>query len=507
MKPIRTRARTTKWNLFFHYFTVVYAIISGIVLVPLYLHFIPINIYGAWLATGNIVAWVSMVDPGLSTVLMQRVSMAYGRRNDELSGLFTNGMFFSLIFAVLICLVGYLASTFILMLVNIDPTSESVVLVDAFLMAVFGMSLMIISYGITAFSQGLQSSLGIGIIFSVSTILSLGVSVFMLFLGYGLLAIPAALIFRGAALIIGNSIYLLWRVRQENINMRLTLDGFSRLKSELSYSFTGRTANLLATNMDSFVVARYIGVEAAAILSLTKKAPDLSRIFLERPAIAFMPAIASLYGEGKIDRVGEILQRLLIMIIWLTGLACSAFICLNEPFVTLWVGPELYSGSKVNIAIVVGLALTVFSRVFSSYCYALGNIKGNSMATFSQSMLAIPLMFFGAREFGMIGVAVAPSIAIILISSWYYPRVFMKLIKLDGRHALKLVREFLIAIMIFTIVIFLEDWMTIVDWFDFLFWAVLMVVVYAALLSLLSSSFRVELKIFVIKIQPVWSRK
>ena len=83
----------------------------------------------------------------------------------------------------------------------------------------------------------------------------------------------------------------------------------------------------------------------------------------------------------------------------------------------------------------------------------------------------------------------------------------MKLTKLDGRHALKLVREFLIAIMIFTIVIFLEDWMTIVDWFDFLFWAVLIVVVYAALLSLLSSSFRVELKIFVIKIQPVWSRK
>ena len=66
---MRTRTKTTQWNLFFQYTSIVLTVIWSIVLVPLYLKFIPLDIYGAWLATGNIVAWLSIMDPGLSAVL------------------------------------------------------------------------------------------------------------------------------------------------------------------------------------------------------------------------------------------------------------------------------------------------------------------------------------------------------------------------------------------------------------------------------------------------------
>ena len=47
-------------------------------MVPLYLKYIPVELYGAWLATGNIVNWLLVVDPGISTVVMQRVGKSYG---------------------------------------------------------------------------------------------------------------------------------------------------------------------------------------------------------------------------------------------------------------------------------------------------------------------------------------------------------------------------------------------------------------------------------------------
>ena len=77
--PVVSRRFTSLVNLFFHYNAVVLVIVQGILLVPLYLRSIPVATYGAWLATGSILSWIDLVDPGLSDVLRQRVAYTYGK--------------------------------------------------------------------------------------------------------------------------------------------------------------------------------------------------------------------------------------------------------------------------------------------------------------------------------------------------------------------------------------------------------------------------------------------
>ena len=76
---VTSRRRTTQWELFFQYLTIPLGMVSGIVLVPMYLKYIPQDVYGAWLATGNVLAWLTISDPGLSGVLRQRIAASYGR--------------------------------------------------------------------------------------------------------------------------------------------------------------------------------------------------------------------------------------------------------------------------------------------------------------------------------------------------------------------------------------------------------------------------------------------
>ena len=164
-----------------------------------------------------------------------------------------------------------------------------------------------------------------------------------------------------------------------------------------------------------------------------------------------MPAISHLVGAGEMAQTRAVLLRLLRMILWLMGLIAGGFFVFNSDFVSLWVGPELFAGGVVNLFIVLTLVVTVVTNVLSNLCFSLGNIKGNSIASLGQGLLAVPLMILGAQYWGMLGVAVAPLPAMLAVSAWYYPYAFSRLLKLERADLLAMVREAVI-VMVATIV-------------------------------------------------------
>ena len=74
-------SRLTLVNIAFQYAQTCLLIVNGIVLTPLYLACIPERTFGAWLATGNIVAWLTLIDPGINQVVQQRVAAAHARED------------------------------------------------------------------------------------------------------------------------------------------------------------------------------------------------------------------------------------------------------------------------------------------------------------------------------------------------------------------------------------------------------------------------------------------
>ncbi len=532
----RSRRRITQWNLFFNYASIALAIVSGIVMVPLYLRFIPLDLYGAWLATGNILAWITVIDPGISTVLQQQVSTAYGKRDiGELNALLTGGVLISGGVSLLILLAGFVSSRFIVVWLNLNTPADMASVEQAFVIAVLGTALMIFSYGLTAFNQGLLSSIGIGIAFVITMVLSLVITAVLLYKGMGLLALPIGLVVRGLGLTVSSAGYLLWRYKvEELLCYRFSMRGITKLAKLTAYTFFSRTAGVIASNMDAFVISRFLGVEAAPVFVLTRKAPDICRAFLERPAIAFMPAISHMVGTGEKVRAKIILVRLLSMVLWLLGLVVSGFVLYNESFISLWVGPHLFAGNTVNLIITFSLIVMVLVNVLSSLCFSFGNIKGNSVADTIQGLLSIPLMVVGANYWGMVGVALAPLLAMLAVSVWYYPYKFSSLLRLESKDAKFLAKEILFVViasfismggfywlkMSFTLIALnqllhdlaillnLDHIDYIIDfslfthdgnetWFCFVLIVAVFSAVYTLLLSLLSHSFRIEIMTFL----------
>lgn len=428
--PMRSRRRTTILNLCFQAYSVGIAIVSGVLLVPLYLRHIPTDLYGAWQASGNVLMWMTMLDPGLSAVLQQRVAESYGARDTKaVSEWIASGLWITAGIVALLFVVGMTCSVFLGSWMNLPSGVDQHQLSSAFRWSVAGNALMILSFSVTSANQGLQSGMGIGLIFVGVTMLRLVLVLVLVTSGFGLYAIAVPSVAMGLLLFAGSYAYMRRRLQRENIPFTLAPRRLKALGALLSVTSLGRCATLVANNVDLFLVARILGPESVNVLRLTRTAPEMSRMLVERPIAAVQPSLSHLLGSGGTDRAREILLRMLRLIVWLLGLLIGGFIVFNQDFMRLWVGSRFYAGTSINVLLVAAFLVSVGTSMLSNLCFSAGKIRGTSLVGFAQVLLYLPMLWAGGRWFGMPGIVAAGLLSIALTQGWYLPRAFARIYK------------------------------------------------------------------------------
>ena len=71
------------YNYLFNSINAIIVIINGIVMVPIYFHYMSVSTYGAWLATGNMVAMLGLLESGFSSVITQKMAAAIGANDTK----------------------------------------------------------------------------------------------------------------------------------------------------------------------------------------------------------------------------------------------------------------------------------------------------------------------------------------------------------------------------------------------------------------------------------------
>jgi len=488
-----SRTRTTQWNLVFHYVSIALMMVSGVLLVPLYLHHIPLGLYGAWLATGNVLMWLTAVDPGLTSILQQRVGDAYGQNNHQsIRGMIAAGLLLSACATLVLLCLGYLATRYIPSWLNLASSVDQQILLQAFWVAVIGSCLLLFSYSVTAINQGLQSSLGIGCIYVAVHILDILLILALIFAGFGLMALAYSALFRGIGMLLGNVVYLGWRLNKDNIGFSISSVKIVELLKLMPFTFVAQASSIVASNIDAFVVARFLGADVVPVLVLTRKAFDICRMIVSRPIMAIMPALSHLAGERDIDKAKQVLIRLVRIMMWLLLLITSGLMSLNDDFVRIWVGDSLFAGVEINALLCAGLLVGVMTLSLSNLCMALGDIKGASLAILAQSVIFIALVIPGTKYLGLTGIVLAPLVAALLVGFWYFPQSLSAILKIDLEERKLLIGEFMRSIFPAVAVGYLFWFFKAESIIEFMVFVVLFALAYGMLLSLISVAFRTE---------------
>lgn len=428
-----SRKKSTFWNLVFSYSTVLYGVISGFILVPLYLVYIPVELYGAWLASGSVLNWLSVVDPGLSTIVTQRVGKSYGSGN--LEAVFAYAFWGILITTCIIAFVMFLGFEIAIKIPFWTRVSEgsgfAEELQNNFMLAVLATSLTLMAFAVGSVNIGMQATFINGINYLSANILSLLATVILLFLDAGLWAITIGLLIRAIVFLVGGLLCMCRLFFITNITPNIKIKYAKDIFSLMSFTSIGRIGEIITKNADAILIARFVGVQSVPVYMLSQKGFSVAEMLLNRMAHGLSPSLSHLDGEaGKGRKVNEVVLGILMINIWMLPLAFIGFFTLNESFIKLWVGNEFFVGNAISTLMCCLFMFSTLSTLMFVVCVALGDIKNSAIIRFFQSIVILTLLFAGLYYIGLIGAVLAPLVGYLCFSVWYFPISITKLAKI-----------------------------------------------------------------------------
>ncbi len=366
--------------------------IRAVILIPLYLHYIGPHLYGAWLASGDVLVWMQAMDLGLTNLMVQKVGAAYGGKDYKSAGeWFASGVLVLAIASLLILVVGAILSRFVATWFQVSGP-DAAELQGAFLLGVVATALTLFNYSFIGLSRAVQDTAFVNGALVVSTLIGFVTSLGLLVADFGLWAIGASLLVQALISVLGSLIfmrhYMTTDMRQYG-HVRGTI-----LKQYLRVApLTGLgTAGYAMINQSLTVLAAIIiRPEAATVLSLTSKAANMGRILVDNVAFAAYGSFAHLVGSPERSRALRVHAEIRALRLALAIVLAAGYLAANSTLVSIWVGPGQYGGMLLTFCFALELIVAGDSFLVNYLYRALGRVAEGSAALFLEGIVRLPL--------------------------------------------------------------------------------------------------------------------
>jgi len=431
--PIVSRKKAAILRTLSSYSALVQTIVRGLFLVPLYLRYIDTHLYGAWLATGGFINYLMLLDFGFFSVFTRLVAAAYGSKKiDELKTSIGTGLVIGITLSVLPLTGCLVIAHWIPGLVHIygEPAKE---LSTAFTLAGVVGTLTMMEYTTTGILHGLQREGFLTVFNTISYVIDISVTLFLLIKGFGLIALPVGIVIGNGLRVLGNGIFLSFVLNKFGITSKLRFQQ-TIVRNIFRQSFVVFGANIVKTvgsYSDNLIAAIMIGPQMTTILSLNKRALSFIISVSTRIPGVLMAGIAHLVGEGDIVKAKKIMLRLLKWTSMLGIYAMGGVWLLNECFIEIWIGSEFYGGNLLTVLISIAGLMTIVNYVFYFTLFGAGKISEVSKTEIYEGIVRLPITLILCYFFGIKGIVVAGIVAVLPTSFFLQARYFVEWVKLQ----------------------------------------------------------------------------
>jgi O-antigen/teichoic acid export membrane protein len=421
-----------KWNFVFQYGYVITNIINSIILLPFYLHKIDASTLGVWLATGNILAWMTLIDPGVGDVLQQKIGELRGRNeSSEIGKTIGSGLMSAMGILLLSVIAGFVFYFLIGAIINKDVTRYPHLQIALFITIIStGMSL--VSFAMSGINQGMQNALPVAISSITANILFLLVNLTLLFLGFGVIAIAFANLCRAVYINIFNFSALKVLLRKERIRIEFMYAHFKRFIKIFSFTSLASIIGGFSASMDTIVLARFIAPWMITIFEINKRPVQLTQSMIGRHSVALMPLVSHAAGRGDREGIINLINKQLKFYTYAALLVVMIFCFEYRDLITAWTGKGKFAGNTILYLLVGNFFIWLVGYFMCNMGYALGDIKMNSLVNILKG-LGIGVMYYVlGKNYGIVGVLSVAITGNFLVEFCYFTYRLHKLGYLDG---------------------------------------------------------------------------
>ncbi|MDB5010549.1 MAG: Membrane protein involved in the export of O-antigen and teichoic acid [Mucilaginibacter sp.] len=433
--------KVLRWNFIFQYGYVITNIINSLILLPFYLKKIDASTLGVWLATGNILAWMTLIDPGIGEVLQQKIAELRGKNlKEEIGRTIGSGLIASGLILLISVIAGFVFYSLIGVIINKDVSIYPNLQI-ALLISIISTGMSLTSFSMYGINQGLHNASQVAISSILANILFLVVNITLLVLKFGIISIAFANLCRALFINIYSFSALKMAMNKESIKIIFENSHFKKFIRIFSFTSLASIIGGLSASMDTIVLARFIFPSMITIFEINKRPIQLTQSLVGRHSVALMPSIS--HASGKNDREGIVsLISKQFKYYSYAALFIAYVFCFNYyDLISAWTGKGKYAGDTIIYLMVANFFFSLIGYFMANMGYALGDIKMNSLINILKGLIIGVLYYFSAKHYGIPGILSVMLAGNVLIDFSYFSYRLLKLGYLDAnliRHTLSL---------------------------------------------------------------------
>ncbi len=409
-----SRRKTTVWNLVFNYGTFSLTIVRNLVLVPIYLKYIDLELYGAWLATGAALVQMIVSEFGFLGVIVQRTGAAFGARDyRRLESVIGTSRVVVGLLALTVSGIGAAVTPILPRIMHLDGEAAST-LMYCFLLIVVANGFDLLGNASGEMLKSLHRPFVPGLSRLAGELLGIVVTVVLLVQGYGLYGLAVGLLSRALLFSASTAVGLAYDCRHRlQLKIGWSRPMFKSLWKDSVHQFFAALAMRLQVYIDPFLVGAVLGGEAAAVYGLTYRALDTVRLAINQLGNAIAPSLAHLYGSGDKALFRNVFDKISSYYALVGTIAMGGILIFNRSFVGLWVGSDLYGGNLLTAAIAIFGVLAIMVNAPYLITTVRGEFRTIAQVLWVSLFVHVPLSYV-LLHFGLWGAPVAASFGALL---------------------------------------------------------------------------------------------
>ena len=447
-----SKYKASIFNYLFNSINAIVMIVNGIIMVPIYFKFMSVPTYGAWLATGNVVAMLGLLESGLSGVITQKMAVTLVANDKaKFSRLAGANIYTALIMAITLFLLGLSISPFIAIWVNAEETiQQSITIAFIVSLASAAISLVVSLFG--AFPQVWQETKIVGLIATLVNIIAIIALVIFLYAGFGVVSLALAYLTRSLLNLIGQGSWILMKWKKLKLSKpTFSLIVIKELIRDCFYPFLSRTSGVIMGNSQSFIIAMFISPTLAAVYDITSKIAVVACNFVGMVNGSFFGLFSLTFASKSQIEINNLIKSVSTFFITVLFSALLYSIVFTKPIVHMWVGLDKYGGDFLLVFIVIALLITQLKQYFNNLLYTGGMINKSAKLDVISMLLYVALLLAIVKRAQIYAIPIATFGSGIIFIGMYL-RLLKKDLDVDIRALLKIILTLLLITIPFVLI-------------------------------------------------------
>lgn len=447
------------------YILTVIAIVKGLLLLPIYFKFISYDMYGYWITIGGIVALLSIINFGIGTMVTQRISKAYAKKDFESVGnYFVNSLLIYFFIAIIFLGLGFILSHWLQNMFNVSEDKLQL-LKTAFYIAIFTMMLSFFADAFRGFAGALLKPLFGMYVMVGANLVGVGLVLFLIYSDVGLLSLPISLLVTELIIVVLCGIYVFTLYKQFNISSKINILILKEYFTFSPHLLKLAVGNKLLENAHPILITSFLGAEITTAYDVTRKVIDIILRILHVLNASLLAPFSHLVGEGDTTLIKQTTIKIVRLSFLMGLLGYGTYIATNGMFVILWIGQDVVLSQSVIM--LLGLSAFIFSmnRLFRSLLFGFDELK---FATNSVLLEGIAYVVLSSIFIGIFGIITVPFVFLI-VSGFFALRLWNKIATLNDIKISvnKIVKYVLMIVIILGFVIILQTILSETSWLMF----------------------------------------